>query len=67
VAGQEFSVFLTADRNLEYQQNLPELTIGIVVLVAASNPSVPTWLRHLTPRLIRVQGGEMRPLGSSPQ
>jgi hypothetical protein len=32
-----------------------------------SQPSVPTWLRHLTPRLIRVQGGEMRPLGSRPQ
>lgn len=37
LASQEFSVFLTADQNLEYQQNLAEMTIGIVVLVAASN------------------------------
>lgn len=37
LAGQEFSVFLTADQSLEYQQHLPEVAIGIVVLVAASN------------------------------
>ena len=35
--------------------------------LAQGAPSVPTWLRQLTPRLIRVQGGEMRPLGNSSQ
>jgi hypothetical protein len=30
-------VFLTADQNLEFQQNLAEAPIAIVVLVASSN------------------------------
>ena len=37
LAGQEFEVFVTADQNLEYQHNLAEQPIAIVVLVAASN------------------------------
>ena len=37
LASQHFDVFVTADQNLEYQQNLPSLAIAIVVLVAASN------------------------------
>lgn len=32
-----FSVFITGDRNLEYQQNLTQRTLGVVVLAAASN------------------------------
>jgi len=42
-----FESFLTADHNLEYQQNLQAVSLGIVVLVAAINaledllPSVP--------------------------
>ena len=37
VAAPDFDVFLTADQNLEYQQNLANYDIGIVVLVARSN------------------------------
>ena len=37
LASREFSVFLTADQNLEYQQNLAEVGIAIVVLIASSN------------------------------
>jgi hypothetical protein len=36
-ASREFDVFLTADQNLEYQQNLSAVGIAIVVLVAATN------------------------------
>ena len=36
-ASREFDVFVTADQNLEYRQNVAALTIAIVVLVAASN------------------------------
>jgi hypothetical protein len=36
-ASREFDVFLTADQNLEHQQNLSAVGIAIVVLVAASN------------------------------
>ena len=32
-----FDVFLTADQNLQYQQNLNALPIAVVVLVATSN------------------------------
>jgi hypothetical protein len=32
-----FSVFLTGDRNLEYQQNMTQRAIGVVVLAAESN------------------------------
>ena len=32
-----FEVFLTADQNLQYQQNLARARIGVVVLVAPSN------------------------------
>jgi hypothetical protein len=37
VAAPDFHVFLTADQNLEHQQNLAKHDIGIVVLVARSN------------------------------
>jgi Domain of unknown function (DUF5615) len=37
LAGAEFQVFVTADRNLEFQQNLTTLPIAVVVLVARSN------------------------------
>ena len=31
-----FDVFLTADQNLEFQQNIPKLRLGVVVLAARS-------------------------------
>jgi predicted nuclease of predicted toxin-antitoxin system len=36
LAAGEYEVFITTDRNLALQQNVPELDIAIVVLVAAS-------------------------------
>jgi hypothetical protein len=32
-----FEVFITADQNVEYQQNLRSTVLGIVVLVASNN------------------------------
>jgi predicted nuclease of predicted toxin-antitoxin system len=37
LAENEFDVFLTVDRNLTYQQNLTNVNLAIVVLVAGSN------------------------------
>ena len=37
LAEQEFDVFLTNDRNLEYQQTLKTVNLAIVVLIARSN------------------------------
>ena len=52
--GAGFEAFVTADHNLEYQQNLRTVELGIVVLVAASNaledlvPLVPEALEVLS-------------------
>lgn len=49
-ASGSFDVFLTADQNLEYQQNLKTLPLAVVVLVAPSNRIEK--LRPLLPRLL---------------
>ena len=36
-AGAGFEVFLTADRNLEFQQNLSQTRLRVILLVAPSN------------------------------
>lgn len=37
VASGQFDVFVTADQNLQYQQNLAYADIGVIVLVAINN------------------------------
>lgn len=64
LAADSFDVLLTADRNLEHQQNLTTLPISVVVLVAPTNrieslaPLVPELLellKALPPRrLVRI-------------
>ena len=60
-AASEFDVFLTADQNLEYQQNLRTLPVAVVVLVAHNNrfetlqplmPAVLVCLEGLQPRTL---------------
>ena len=63
-AAARFDVLLTADRNIEFQQNLAALPIAVVVLVAESNrveslallvPEVLELLKTLSPKtLVRV-------------
>jgi hypothetical protein len=63
-AAAQFDAVLTADQNIEFQQNLKTLPIAVVVLVSASNrleslePLVPDVLKVLStlqPRtLVRV-------------
>lgn len=48
----EFDVFLTADRNLSYQQDVSAFDIAVVVLVARSNSLED--LRPLAPRILEV-------------
>jgi predicted nuclease of predicted toxin-antitoxin system len=51
LAATKFEAFITADRNLEFQQNLAKLPIAVVVLVArkvgfkTSSRCCPTWQR----------------------
>jgi predicted nuclease of predicted toxin-antitoxin system len=65
LAAAEFDVFITADRNIEFQQNLSALPIAIVVLVVrrtriqAITPIVPDLIKllnHIQPRTLRKIG-----------
>lgn len=47
-----FDVVVTADQNLEYQQNLDKLPIAVVVVMARSNRIEQ--LRPLLPRLLQL-------------
>ncbi|MBI5506619.1 MAG: DUF5615 family PIN-like protein [Deltaproteobacteria bacterium] len=66
LAATRFEAFLTADQNLEYQQNLSALPLAVFVLMALNNriesidPLVPELLAALqdfTPRSLRRIGG----------
>ena len=66
LAAREFDLVLTADRGMEYQQNLAILPVSIVVVVARSNrledlaPLVPAILSvrdELEPRSFRKVAG----------
>jgi hypothetical protein len=48
----EFDVFLTVDRKLQHQQNLPTFDIAVVVLVAAGNKLAD--LRPLMPEVLVI-------------
>ena len=64
LAATEFDVLLTADQNLEHQQNIGMLPVAVVVLVAPTNriqslhplmPAILQTLQTLAPRqLARV-------------
>ena len=65
LAAQEFDVLLTADRGMEYQQNLQTLAVAVLVLQAPSNrmrdvelllPAIRAALVHLKPRTLRKIG-----------
>ena len=50
LAEQEFDVFITVDRNLSFQQNLPKFNIAVIVLHAKSNKLAD--LKPLAPEII---------------
>ena len=50
LAAKEFQVFVTVDRNLSFQQNLPAFDIAVIVLRAKSNRLAD--LRPLVPELL---------------
>lgn len=66
LADGQFDALLTVDQGIEYQENLASLTIGVVVMVAASNdvddllpliPSVEEALKSFRAgRVMRVGG-----------
>lgn len=66
-ASAEFDVFLTGDRNLEYQQNTAVLPIAVIVLVAINN-RIET-LRPFVPELLKaiegIRPGQLIRVGSN--
>jgi hypothetical protein len=50
LAAKAFDVFVTVDRNLSFQQNLPAFTIAVIVLRAKSNRLAD--LQPLVPELL---------------
>jgi hypothetical protein len=66
LAATDFDVFVTADQNLQYQQNLATLPLPVLVLVARDN-RLPT-LRVLLPALLealeRIRPGELLRVGA---
>lgn len=52
LAETEFDVFLTRDRNLQYQQNLESFDLAVIVLIAPTNDIED--LRPLMPEVNRV-------------
>jgi hypothetical protein len=51
-AEEEFDVFVTVDRNLSFQQNLPKFDIAVLVLHAPSNRLAD--LRPLAPKILSI-------------
>jgi hypothetical protein len=66
LATPEFAAFVTLDRNLEHQQNLERIGIGIAVLVARDSriqslaPLIPDLLRALA----ALRPGQLVHIGS---
>ena len=58
LAAKEFDVFVTVDRNLSFQQNLPAFEIAVIVLRALSNRLAD--LRPLLPGLLVTIPGAKR-------
>jgi predicted nuclease of predicted toxin-antitoxin system len=52
LAEAEFDVFITVDRNLSFQQNLPQFNIAVIVLQASSNRLAD--LKPLAPQILAM-------------
>jgi hypothetical protein len=65
LAQEEFEVFITVDRNLSFQQNVPLFEIAVVVLHSRSNRYAD--LKFLAPAILatlpRLTNGNIEHLG----
>ncbi len=52
LAESEFDVFITVDRNLSFQQNLPQFNIAVIVLQSPSNRLAD--LKPLAPKILAI-------------
>ena len=58
-ADNSFDALISADKNMEYQQNLNELAVPVIVLSARDN-RLPA-LQPLVPSIIRLLGEALEP------
>ena len=61
-AEQEFDGFITADKNLEFQQNLGKFRIAILVLPGANWPELRPFGSHIAAAVDQLQPGELKTL-----
>jgi predicted nuclease of predicted toxin-antitoxin system len=54
LAETNFDVFITVDRNLSFEQNLPKFNISVIVLCAFSNRLID--LKLLAPKVLAILG-----------
>ncbi|MCY7279262.1 MAG: DUF5615 family PIN-like protein [Phormidesmis sp. CAN_BIN44] len=54
LAAAEFDVFITVDRNLSFQQNLPQFDIAVIVMQTLSNRLAD--LKPLVPKISAILG-----------
>ena len=52
LAEAEFDIFITVDRNLSFQQNLPQFGIAVIILQASSNRLAD--LKPLVPEVLAI-------------
>jgi hypothetical protein len=68
LAEREFDVFVTVDRNLSFQQNLPSFDIAVVVLRAKTNRLAD--LKPLVPKMLAalpsLKKGQVVEIGDAP-
>lgn len=55
----EFDVFITSDKDLQHQQNLTELHLGIIVLPSNQVPVVKTLLPDIDVALENISGQDL--------
>jgi hypothetical protein len=62
-----FTILLTTDQNLRYQQNLQQAGVSVVVLVALSNrlPDLLPLMPEARRTLVRVVPGDVIEIGAS--
>jgi hypothetical protein len=59
LASSRFDVFLTGDRNMQYQQNLADIGIALVVLAVPRNNMVA--IRPIVPEILSALSGSLEP------
>jgi hypothetical protein len=61
-----FDVFLTADQNLRYQQNLRNRRFAIIELPFIRRDSIPLWVEKIRLAILSAQPGDYIQISSDP-